>query len=201
MAPSLVVLAGMLPLTFGLPKGERGWQRRGCIATMTDDARANLAFRMVATLPGYGSWADSFRDFDTTYGNVSYRHLSILWALRYGLLPDNEFSPTRLAAFFRVQPSVATRALAKLESAGFVTRTVDASDARVSRIAITEKGRDVSVYVERLYVDGVLDSISGLTEEQVAELQRSMDVLTAVIEDLQAKRERRTGRGAPAAGE
>ena len=168
---------------------------------MTDDERAGLALRMVSTLPGYGSWADSFRDFDTPYGKVGYRQLSILWALRYRLIPDDEFSPTRLAAFFRVQPSVATRALAKLESAGFISRTVDASDGRVSRIAITEKGREVSVYVERLYVHDVLDSISCLTEEQVAELRRSMAVLTTVLEDLQAKRERRTGRGSALPGE
>jgi len=163
--------------------------------------RAALALRMVSTLPGYGSWADSFRDFDTPYGNVGYRQLSILWALRYRLIPDDEFSPTRLAAFFRVQPSVATRSLAKLEAAGFISRAVDASDGRVSRIAITEKGRDVSIYVERLYVDDVLDSMSCLTEEQVAELQRSMVVLTNVLEDLQAKRERRTGRGVAHVGE
>jgi DNA-binding MarR family transcriptional regulator len=162
-----------------------------------DDVRADLAFRIVATLPGYGSWADSFRDFDTPYGKVGYRQLSILWALRFGLLPQHEFSPTRLAAFFRVQPSVATRALAKLESAGFITRAVDASDARVSHIAITEKGRDVSVFVERLFVNDVRDSIAGLTDDQIAELHRSMEILTAVLEDLQAKRERRTGRGAP----
>jgi hypothetical protein len=30
-----------------------------------DDTRTDLAFRIVATLPGYGGWADSFRDFDT----------------------------------------------------------------------------------------------------------------------------------------
>ena len=165
---------------------------------MTDDERSDLALRMVSTLPGFGSWADSFRDFDTVHGKVGYRQLSILWALRYGLVPDNEFSPTRLAAFFRVQPSVATRALAKLESAGFITRAVDASDHRVSRIAITEKGREVSVFVERLYVDDVLDSISCLTGDQMAELRRSMDVLTAILEDLQSKRERRAGRGGAA---
>jgi DNA-binding MarR family transcriptional regulator len=96
---------------------------------------------------------------------------------------------------------VATRALAKLEAAGFISRAVDASDGRVSRIAITEKGREVSVYVERLYVDDVLDSISCLTEEQVAELHRSMAVLTTVLDDLQAKRERRTGRGSALPGE
>jgi len=90
--------------------------------------RAALVLRMVSTLPGYGSWADSFRDFDTPYGNVGYRQLSILWALRYRLIPDDEFSPTRLAAFFRVQPSVATRSLAKLEAVGFISRAVDASD-------------------------------------------------------------------------
>lgn len=167
---------------------------------MTDDTRADLAFRMVATLPGYGGWAHSFRDFDTPYGKVGFRQLSILWVLRFGLLPDTEFSPTRLAAFFRVQPSVATRALAKLESSGFITRAVDASDARVFRIAITDKGRDVSLFVERLFVDDVLDSISGLTDDQVAELQRSMEILTAVLEDLHAKRARRTSRIAQAGG-
>jgi DNA-binding MarR family transcriptional regulator len=129
---------------------------------------------------------------------LGYRQPSILWALHVGLLPDNELSPTRLAAFFRVHPSVATRALARLESSGFITRAVDSSDVRVTHIAITEKGQDVSDFVERLFVNDVLDSISGLTADRIVELRRSMEISTAFLEDLQAKRERRSGRGGAA---
>lgn len=163
---------------------------------MTDSARSQLAWQVVAYLPKFGHWAASFRDFDTPYGRVGYRQAGILWVLRYELVPAEEVSPIRLAAYFMVQPSVITGALAKLEAAGLVARTADPKDSRIARIAITEKGRLLSEYVEAFFEDEVRASLEGLDGEELAELQRSVETLGRLADVLLRRRvEKLTRRG------
>ena len=165
---------------------------------MTHPLRAELARRMITTLPRFGSWANSIREFQTPYGTVGFRQAAILWVIRHGLLPEDELTPTRLAAFFRVQPSAITRALARLEASGLIERTVDPADSRSVRISITGKGRQISEYVEALFVDDILDSLSVLGDEEVACLRRCLGLLAAIATDLERKRAERTHqRGMP----
>lgn len=158
---------------------------------ITDPERRQLALLMVTTLPKYGTWATGFRGFDTPYGKVGFRQLSILWAIRYNLLPHNEVSPGRLAALHGVQPSVMTRALAKLEANGFILREVDPTDARRSRVDITRKGRHVSEYVEDLYIADMVDSMRDLDDRQIRELHAAVETLGRIVDDLEEKRKTR----------
>lgn len=147
---------------------------------------------MVTTLPKYGTWATGFRDFDTPYGKVGFRQLSVLWAIRYNLLPANDISPGRLAALHGVQPSVMTRALAKLESNGFIIRAVDPEDGRRTRIDITRKGRHVSEHVEGLYIADMVDSMTSLDDNRIEELRDAVQTLGRIVDDLESKRKGRT---------
>ncbi|MEZ4626095.1 MAG: hypothetical protein R2843_15195 [Thermomicrobiales bacterium] len=45
--------------------------------------RQQLAIRMLQVLPGFGSWASSIRNFETPFGRVGLRQLSILYIMRY----------------------------------------------------------------------------------------------------------------------
>jgi len=155
---------------------------------------------MVATLPRYGNWANSVREFPTPYGTIGYRQTSILWILHYHLLRANQISPTGIAAAQRVQPSVVTRALAKLEAARFIERSMDPDDARVVRIAITEQGRLVSEFVERLFVDDVQDSMADLDDADVGALRHAVETPVGIVEEPERKRQRRSARGAPTDG-
>jgi DNA-binding MarR family transcriptional regulator len=49
----------------------------------------------------------------------------------------------RLASVERLRPPTVTRIVANLEESGLVARTTDASDRRVSRVAVTESGREL----------------------------------------------------------
>lgn len=147
---------------------------------------------MVATLPAFGHWANSFRDFDTPYGRVGFRQLSVLWAIRYRLIPDDDVSPSRLAEFHDVQRSVITRALAKLENAGFVVRKSDPHDKRRAHIEITQRGRRLSEFVEDLYTREMLASMSFLDDNQVAELRRNVETLGRIVSELEDRRASRT---------
>jgi DNA-binding MarR family transcriptional regulator len=149
---------------------------------------------MVSILPKYGRWANGFRDFDTPYGRIGFRQLAVLWAIRYNLVPDSDVSPSRLAALQEVQPSVMTRALAKLESNGFVVRATDPRDGRRSRIEVTRKGQHVSKFVEDLYVDDIVGSLSLLDDARVEELHRCIEALGSIVDDLETKRKDRLSR-------
>lgn len=148
-----------------------------------DDLRVGLARKIVAELPKFGQWANSFRDFETPFGKIGYRQLSILWALRFDLLPTH-VSPSELARLFGIRPSVMTRSLAKLDSAGFIVRQRDGQDARRIQLAITDKGRQVSEFVEGLYIREVLASMECLSNQQVKELASQVDLLGRIADRL-----------------
>lgn len=155
---------------------------------MTEQIRAELAQRIASSLPKFGLWASSFRETDTPYGRVGPRQAGILWVLRYELIPANDVSPSKLASYFQVQPSVMTGALAKLEAAGFVTRTVDPDDSRITRVAITDQGRQVIEYVEEFYDNEILEGLVDLDDWQIEELSRSVELLTRLVDELLNRR-------------
>lgn len=151
---------------------------------MVDDQRLELARRIIVTLPKFGTWANAIRDFETPYGKLGFRQLAILWAIRHNLIPDDELSPTTLAHQQEVRPSVITRALSRLEEGGFLERTMHAHDRRRINLTLTPKGMDVSVYVEKLYLDEILAAMGDPSTEQVARLLASISTLDAIAERL-----------------
>ena len=155
---------------------------------MTDADKKRLASRMLVVLPRYGLWANGFREVDTPYGRVGYRQFTVLWLLRHDTFAPNQVTATRLAEFFDVQPSVMTRALAKLESAGFIEREVDTADRRRVSIEITDKGRRVSEYVQEVITADIIDSVASLDSAQVTELERCVELLDRIVDELEQER-------------
>lgn len=164
-------------------------------------SRLALAYSMLTSLPKYGHWAESVREFQTPYGAIGYRQAAILWVLRHNLLPPDEMTPTGFAHLHRVQPSVVTRALAKLEQGGFIERTIDLEDTRVSRIAITPQGSEISVYIEKLYVEELLTALAPISDDEIALLRQSVETLNAIAEQLDLLRLGRTRRAGLSAGD
>lgn len=146
---------------------------------------------MVTELPRFGRWATTIREFETPYGKIGYRQLEVLWALRHNTLPHDHISPSHISAHFGIQPSVVTRVLARLESQAFIDRITDPLDGRRAHIRITEKGIHLSEVVEELFMQEALSAIAFITDDQVTELQRNVDILTRVISNLEANRNER----------
>jgi DNA-binding MarR family transcriptional regulator len=160
----------------------------------SDAERIELARAIVTSLPKFGAWASTSRQFHTPYGQLGYRRISILWVLRHEMLPEKEMTASGLAQLYRVQPSVITRALASLESEGFITRSVDPEDSRVIRIAITERGLELSRYVENLYIQEVLEAISSVPAERLGPLKESVIELDCIADELDRRRWGRSSR-------
>jgi DNA-binding MarR family transcriptional regulator len=156
--------------------------------------RIELARAIAASLPKFGEWASTSRQFDTPYGRLGYRRISILWVLRHEMIEPKHATTTGLARFFRVQPSVLTRALASMETAGLISRSADPGDSRVIRVEITELGLEVSRYVEDLYIGEVLEAIAPLSESAICPLAESVQQLDAIADELDRRRFERTCR-------
>lgn len=168
---------------------------------MPDDVREPdrpaLAFAMLTQLPRFGNWAEGVREFETPYGTIGYRQASILWILRYGLLPADELTPSGFAIFFRIQPSVVTRALAKLEQSGFIDRSTDKYDTRVCHIGITDAGEEISRYIERLFMDDLLCAMSDIPDDELAGMHHALALLDQIALSLEERRLSRTRRAHP----
>ncbi len=159
-----------------------------------EQSRLTLAHSMLTSLPKFGLWAETVREFDTPHGAIGFRQAAILWVLRYELLPADEMTPTGFAHFHRIQPSVVTRALAKLEHGGYIERTIDPEDTRVSRISITPQGMDISIHIEQLYIDDLLTALSPISDDDIAALRRTVVTLNTIAERLDLLRLGRTRR-------
>lgn len=168
----------------GPPPGEtpsrvEGWG-------MTDDRQTDLARQIITVLPQFGTWATAIRDFETPYGKLGFRQLAILWAIRYKQIPDEDLSPTALAKYQNVRPSVITRALTRLEEGGFIERAMDLTDRRRINLTLTPRGRDVSLYVEELYLREITDAMGTLSTCQVDALLHAVNTLGEIAERLLA---------------
>lgn len=140
-----------------------------------------LAARMVHTLPGWGLWAIDVRDFGTPYGSIGFRQASILWVLRSESITDEERTPTGIAKHFGVQNSAITRAVDKLERGGYLVREVAFEDRRRHYLVLTQKGADISEWIERLYTAPLQEVLTELTDEERHALEAQVDVLQKIL--------------------
>ncbi len=60
------------------------------------------------------------------------------------LAENNNVSSRELAELLDIRPSSLTELLSRLESEGMVARTPDENDRRVSRVSLTDKGRELA---------------------------------------------------------
>lgn len=146
-----------------------------------NNSSRDLATRMVHTLPGWGLWAIDVRDFQTPYGSIGFRQASILWVLRNRAIEDDDRTPTGIARHFGVQNSAITRAVDKLEQGGYLIREVAFEDRRRHYLVLTEKGIDISEWIERLYTAPLQNALNDLDPNEQAALAEQLEVLHRIL--------------------
>jgi DNA-binding MarR family transcriptional regulator len=152
-----------------------------------DDARNQLAGKMLSSLPKYSSWVSKLQYFQTPYGRLGLRSLGVLYVMRHEDLFGDATTPSSLADYLDVQPSVVTRALTRLEEGGFIERTMDRQDRRRINITMTEKGHAVSVYVEEMYLREMVRSMHHIDDQDILDLLAAIDTLDTILTDLEAR--------------
>ena len=86
-----------------------------------------------------------------------------------------------LADRLHVHPATVTNALKRMERAGFLERRPDPEDQRVSRVYLTEAGREIRGSVERVWSQLEEQTVEGFNDEEQAALER---LLERVYENL-----------------
>ena len=139
---------------------------------------------MVHTLPAWGLWASALRDFETPYGKIGFRQASVLWVLCHHMLPEPQQTPTNIAKHFGVQNSAITRAVDKLVLGGYVHRRLSDADRRVHYLVPTQKGIDVTAWIECQYTAPLQDELNKLDQAMLASLQEHIELLNTLLNTI-----------------
>ena len=93
------------------------------------------------------------------------------WVL-LNLLEQEGVTQSELAAACDVEAPTMSKALERMERAGAVQRRADAEDARVTRIHLTAKGRELAEEVQRIWTGLEQATVAGLSAEERLLLRR-----------------------------
>ena len=88
------------------------------------------------------------------------------------LYEDEGLTHTELATQLGVVPATVTKMLQRMEKAGFVLRQPDADDQRVSRVYLTDAGREVRAEMHAALRTLAEQTFSGFTVEERVLLRR-----------------------------
>ncbi|OYD67157.1 MarR family winged helix-turn-helix transcriptional regulator [Rhodococcus sp. OK302] len=121
------------------------------------------------------------------------RHREIAWAGSHGqtrgalpeamgallsLMSADEVSrTTELAAKLRITASTLSRHAAQAEDAGYLQRQADPNDGRASLLSLTPSGKQALAVHRRAHTQRLLTHLHDWTEEEAAELARSLERL------------------------
>jgi DNA-binding MarR family transcriptional regulator len=92
-----------------------------------------------------------------------------------------------LASIERLSPPTITNVVGKLEGFGYVTRTRDPSDGRVSLLEITRKGLDMLHEGRARRTAWLVERLNGLSPAEVRRLIAATDVLEVIAAPLEGK--------------
>lgn len=93
------------------------------------------------------------------------------WIL-FRLLEKEGVTPSELAECCDVEVPTMSKALQRMEQSGVILRRQDGTDARISRIYLTDEGRALCHKVEALWLDLERQTVAGLSVEERLLLRR-----------------------------
>ncbi|NLE43230.1 MAG: MarR family transcriptional regulator [Chloroflexi bacterium] len=93
-------------------------------------------------------------------------------ALLGALWEQEGLSHTELADRLQVTPATITRMLQRMEKAALLVRVPDVEDQRVSRVYLTDAGREIRGRVEEVWRAMDAETFAGFSPEERADVQR-----------------------------
>jgi DNA-binding MarR family transcriptional regulator len=101
----------------------------------------------------------------------------------YKLWCENGVTQSQLADHICVEPPTITKMVQRMEASGLVERRPDPDDARVSRVYLTERSREIEAAIRRAWDDLEAATVAGLSDMEQALLRRLlMQVLHNLLE-------------------
>jgi DNA-binding MarR family transcriptional regulator len=89
-----------------------------------------------------------------------------------------------LAALEGLNPTMLSRILGKLETAGLAARVADVDDRRVIHVDATADGRELVARIRRERADALRSALEGLPDDQLAALEAALPGLEYLAERL-----------------
>ena len=99
------------------------------------------------------------------------------------LQEENGMTQSQLAARHCVDLSTITKVIQRMERAELVVRQTDLDDARISRVYLTEKGRNLCAACWQVWMDLEQQLTQGLSEAERVLLHRLLSVIASNMED------------------
>lgn len=107
--------------------------------------------------------------------------------LLYALYDNDGLSQKELAKKLNLKPATITVMIKRLEKSGFIKRTSDENDQRISRIHLTEKGIHACVELKAIVTDIDNVCLDNFTEKEIASLK---ELLNKVKNNLKNHKEK-----------
>lgn len=92
--------------------------------------------------------------------------------LLFALWEEEGLTHSKLAEHLHVQPATITKMIKRMERAGFIERNQDAEDQRVSRVYLTDAGRNIRDAVEGVLRQLEEQTFAGFSSEERALLSQ-----------------------------
>lgn len=137
----------------------------------------------VAIVQQFGrTWRAFMSAFEAHVGHAMPR-----WRILRALAePDGEWSQKRLVERLRIDPGALTRQLKALEALGWIARSTDARDNRITNVRLTEAGAG-AVQASLPRRDAFLrETVGALPDDALAALADALGKLEARIADVGA---------------
>lgn len=90
----------------------------------------------------------------------------------FRLWTEEGITQTQLAEYLDVEPPTITKMLGRMEQAGFIERHQDSEDARVSRVYLSPKGRELEKAVNQIWIELEERVLAGLNSTEQMLLRR-----------------------------
>lgn len=119
-------------------------------------------------------YSDALREVDIYVGQD---HL--LWQL----WNQDGITQTELCERLGCEPPTLTNMVKKLESYGLLTRKKDAIDARVTRVFLTEEGRQIRTPIDDIWEKHQEKMLKGISTEELTILKRLLHQIDANLSD------------------
>ncbi len=137
------------------------------------------ARQTLALLPALRQWVTGRVQEAGACEGISLRQVAALRGIQEGVT-----SPGDLARVWRVTPAVITGILDRLERRQLVRREPDPADRRRQRLGLTPEGEQISRHIDHLLTGALAQQLASCSQEELAELQRSLLVLDRVFHEL-----------------
>jgi MarR family transcriptional regulator, organic hydroperoxide resistance regulator len=89
----------------------------------------------------------------------------------HALWEQEGLTQTELAERMRITPATLSKMLRRMEKTGFIERRVDALDQRISRVYLTDSGREVKGRLQAVWKQMDEDTFGGFSPEERARLE------------------------------